>query len=53
MKHKRKSFTNIAVKPGSNSFYEISAVLASLAKSDTILYSRPWNDPDPEMLPNP
>ena len=34
MKHKRKSFTNIAVKPGSNSFYEISAILASLAKSD-------------------
>ena len=33
-KHKRKSFTNMAVKPGSNSFYEISAILASFAKSD-------------------
>ena len=33
-KHKSKSFTNMAVKPGSNSFYEISAILASFAKSD-------------------
>ena len=33
-KHKRKSFTNMAVKPGSNLFYEISAILASFAKSN-------------------